>query len=575
MLQTLAIGKQSFVEIRENNCFYVDKTKFIKDWWNSQDDVTLITRPRRFGKTLMLDTVKTFFSPEFAGRSDLFAGLEIWKDEKLRNLQGKIPVIFLSFADIKSNNYNKTIKLINNRLTRIYNRFSELLDLNKLLDTERKQFKSVDFSMDEAIAQDALLCLSEYLVHQNYPKPIILLDEYDTPLQEAWLNGYWDELVGFIRGFFNATFKSNPFLKSAIITGITRIAKESIFSDMNNLKVVSVTSDFYNDCFGFTEKEVFTAMDKYGLTNKSEVKQWYNGFAFGTHKEIYNPWSIINFLSTKKLDTYWVDTTTDALTSNLLAHSNATVKEEAEILLQGKSINVKLDEQIVFDQLYTKQGAIWSLFMASGYVKALEVKRLQKEYKIEITNLEAKTILENKISEWFEELNPNINSTFLQALLEDNIDEMNEIMSEITESNFSYFDTQSAAKNDRKTAENFYHGFVLGLLIGLKDRYNIVSNRESGFGRYDICMYPKSINEHGIIIEFKSIRLNKEKNLKEACINALKQIKEKNYIKDLVIHNIDKKNIYIYSFAFQGKKVLICGGAYEKIDIEYLLDTIK
>ncbi|MBQ7586241.1 MAG: AAA family ATPase, partial [Desulfovibrionaceae bacterium] len=319
MSRLIATGKQSFFNLRVNNCFYVDKTKFIREWWKGLDDVTLLTRPRRFGKTLMLDTVKTFFSLEFAGRSDLFEGLEIWKDEEFRNLQGKIPVIFLSFADIKSKSYDTAIKLINSRINRIYKNFRNFLNLDLLLETEKIQFASVNNTMDLATAQDSLLCLSEYLVSQGYSKPIILLDEYDTPLQEAWMNHYWDDLVAFIRGFFNTTFKTNPYLDRALISGITRVAKESIFSDLNNLKVVSVTSELYMDCFGFTAQEVFSAMDEYELTNKEEVKSWYDGFIFGNQKEIYNPWSIINFLSTKILDTYWADSSSNSLVSDLLA----------------------------------------------------------------------------------------------------------------------------------------------------------------------------------------------------------------------------------------------------------------
>ena len=568
MVGILATGKQNFEKLRTNNCFYIDKTKFIRDWWNGMDDVTLITRPRRFGKTLMLDTVKTFFSPDFAGRSDLFEGLEISQDEKLCRLQGKIPVIFISFADVKGETYSKTIELINDIIVSVYDIFKPNFDISLFTDTEKEHLFSIAKTMSEATAQTSLRHLTKYLKRQFSASPIILLDEYDSPLQEAWLNGYWDKLINFMRGFFNSTFKTNTYLERGLITGITRVAKESIFSDMNNLKVVSVTSNFYSDCFGFTEQEVFTAMDTYGLTNKEEVKKWYDGFIFGSQKEIYNPWSIIEFLSNKKLDTYWMDTSSNALVGDILAHSNAIVKEETEILLNGKYIVTKLDEQIVFNQIYSKKGAFWSLLMASGYVKALEINYLSKEYKITLTNLEAKNILENKISEWFDELNSNDTNNFLKALLEDNLDEMNEIMSEITECSFSYFDTKNEVKNDRKEAESFYHGFVLGLLVSLKDRYTIVSNRESGFGRYDICMYPKNKRDHGIVIEFKSISKNKEGTLEETCVNALKQIKEKDYIKDLILHNVHKKDIYVYGFAFQGKKVMICGGAEENIDWE-------
>ncbi|MBQ7457227.1 MAG: AAA family ATPase [Desulfovibrio sp.] len=565
MLPVVTIGEQNFLTLREKNYFYIDKTKFIRDWWLGGDPVTLITRPRRFGKTLMLDTVKTFFSPEFAGRSDLFEGLSIWKDEQFRQIQGTIPIILLSFAKFNNNTYEGIISRIKKSLASIYGLFSSLIDLNKIPDAEKEIFTSVHSSMADDIAQDSLHYLCKFIAVQHRVKPIILLDEYDTPLQEAWLHDYWDELVNFMRGFFNATFKDNPWIERGLITGITRIAKESIFSDMNNLEVVTITSDLYDDCFGFTESEVFLAMDDYKLTSKKEVKQWYDGFAFGSQKAIYNPWSIVNYLKKKKFDSYWADTTSNSLVSELLVHSNAAVKKQIELLLNGCSITTKLHEQIVFSQLYTKKDAVWALLLACGYVKPLKADCSTKNFELTLTNHEVKLILEDKISEWFEELS-NEDYTFLQALLDDDIENMNELMSDICESTFSYFDIRGSVKNERREAENFYHGFVLGLLVTLKDRYTIVSNRESGFGRYDICMYPINANDHGIVIEFKSIDTKREMTLDEACANALRQIKDKDYIKDLLAHTVPRDAIYVYGFAFQGKKVLICGGAVDSID---------
>ena len=259
----IALGKQNFVMIREDNYFYIDKTKFIRDWWNGGDDVTLITRPRRFGKTLTLDTVNTFFSPEFLGRSDLFEGLEIFEDEQFRNIQGTIPVIFISFANIKEPNYKQTVALIKDIISKAYRYFIKRLDPRKLTDWEKDLFAAMTNKMTDVELKMSLNNLAECLTYYYKNKPIILLDEYDTPLQEAWLKKFWEPLVDFLRGFFNATFKTNRYLGRALITGITRVSKESIFSDMNNLEVVTTTSDFYTDCFGFTEQEVFTAMDEY------------------------------------------------------------------------------------------------------------------------------------------------------------------------------------------------------------------------------------------------------------------------------------------------------------------------
>ena len=567
MPSQIATGKQNFSAIIQNNYFYVDKTKFIKNWWIGGDDVTLITRPRRFGKTLMLDTVNTFFSPKFADRSDLFEGLEIWKDEQFRKLQGKIPVIFLSFANVKESTFLGAIRSIKFTIERCYAQFRYILNQNNLLsDDEHRYFLATNRDMVDSDAKNAILSLSEYLYRFYNAKPIILLDEYDTPLQDAWAYEYWDELADFFRGFFNSTFKTNQYLERGLISGITRIAKESIFSDLNNLTVVTVTSDLYSDCFGFTEEEVFNAMDTYGLTNKKEVKQWYDGFIFGDQKEIYNPWSIINFLSLKKLDTYWANTSSNALVGKLIAKSNRIIKEEIEKLLLSEPIITKLDEQIVFSELYTKNEAIWGLLLSAGYVKTLSFDISTRQYKLIPTNIESYYILENQISSWFNKVSIKKND-FINALLNDNIDDMNELMLDITENIFSYFDLKSGNKKEKDTAENFYHAFVLGLLVDLKGKYKIRSNRESGLGRYDICMFPSDVSNHGIIIEFKVMREKKERDLDETCVNALKQIKDKHYINELLAHKVDVNNIYIYGFAFKGKNVLISGGLYSEINL--------
>ena len=366
----------SFRELRENNAYYVDKTEMIEEYLVRRfDKVVMFTRPRRFGKSLMLDTVRTFFSSEFAGGAAFFQGLEVWKDETLQSLQGTLPVISLSFSNIKGENFAGTVRTLKFLMQKCYARFRSLLTIDGLmLASERNDFLAVNRDMPDSDAKTAILSLSELIFRSEGKRPIILLDEYDTPLQEAWVKGYWEELADFMRGFFNATFKTNPYLERGLLTGITQVSKESIFSDLNNLKVVTTTSEIYADCFGFTEKEVFEAMDEYGCTEKEKVKQWYDGFIFGSEREIYNPWSIINYLYDKKFSSYWADSSLNSLVSELIIHSDYTLKEEMGHLLQGESIITKLDEQIVFSRLYTKVGAIWSLLMASGYVKPISFK---------------------------------------------------------------------------------------------------------------------------------------------------------------------------------------------------------
>ena len=293
MARTIGIGKQDFEKARKEHVFYVDKTRFIREWWENEDDVTLITRPRRFGKTLNMSMLEKFFSVQYAGRGDLFQGLAIWDDKRYRELQGTYPVISLSFAAVKEKSYAMTIARINQLLTNLYSANKFLMDDGVLDDKEKRFFVSVDVTMDETTATMAIHQLSRFLSKHYGKNVIILLDEYDTPMQEAYMNGYWDELVTFTRSMFNATFKTNIYLERAIMTGITRVSKESIFSDLNNLEVVTTTSEKYADCFGFREDEVFAALDEYGLSSKKlEVKTWYDGFTFGSQKDIYNPWSI-------------------------------------------------------------------------------------------------------------------------------------------------------------------------------------------------------------------------------------------------------------------------------------------
>ena len=405
-------------------------------------------------------------------------------------------------------------------------------------------------------AKEALSCLSEYITRYYNKKPIILIDEYDTPMQEAWIHGYWDDIVSFFRGFFNSTFKTNPWLDRGLMTGITRISKDSLFSDMNNLEVVTVTSPFYSDCFGFTEEEVFASLDEYGLGNKDGVKAWYDGFTFGCDKDIYNPWSIIQYIRKNEFDTYWVDTSSNSLVSSLIQQSKKELKIQFESLLQGKSIITNLDEQIVFNQLKIVPGAVLSLLIAAGYLNVVSCDKSIKQYEIEITNYEVRTMLEALIKQWFNSENLySISHEFRNALCECRIDRMNLMMNKISMETFSYFDMSG------KEPEKFYHGFTLGLIADLKGRYQVESNRESGYGRYDVMLFPLQSQDPGIVIEFKSLASDEgEKDLDDTLAAALKQIADRQYVAALEARGIPHDHIYAYGFAFHGKDVLIGGG---------------
>lgn len=562
MARTISIGNQSFEEIREKGYFLVDKTNLIKEWWESADSVTLITRPRRFGKTINMDMLNCFFSNRFQGRGDLFEGMSIWKEEQYRRLQGTYPVIFLSFADVKQDNCRDAVQKIKNIIAQVYRQFFDEQD-EKLSDQIVQAMRA---DMSDVMAQGALQRLSEELAGRYGKKVLIFLDEYDTPMQEAYLHGYWDEFTGFIRGLFNSTFKSNFFMERGIMTGITRVSKESVFSDLNNLSVVTATSEKYESCFGFTQKEVTYALEEYGMAKAKEaVRQWYNGFTFGNHRDIYNPWSITNFLKEKRFLPYWASTSSNGLASQLIRTASADLKEKMETLLNGQSITVNFDEQIVYSQLDENESAIWSLLTASGYLKIENVEYkgifLEPWYTIRITNLETVSMFSAMFRGWFSSSDANYNG-FVRALLSGNLKEMNLFMNDVVLATFSIFDT-GKHPSARTQPERFYHGFVLGLLVELRGRYSVQSNKESGYGRYDICLIPQKITDPAIVLEFKVHDPDEEKTLQETVASALKQIEEKAYDSMLVEQGISKKQIRHYGFAFEGKKVLI--GSDEKM----------
>ena len=560
MASTISIGKQDFLYLRENGYFYIDKSDFIRQWWDSADDITLITRPRRFGKTLNMSMLNYFFSNQYKDRGDIFSGLKVWQSEKYRKIQGTYPVIFISFADVKQSNYSDAIQKVKKIIADVYRQHRYLADSADFTENERRKIIDIDDKVDDVTAQDSLKDLSYFLNKYYGEKVIILLDEYDTPMQEAYIHGYWDQFVNFMRGLFNATFKTNPYLERAMMTGITRVSKESVFSDLNNLVVITTTSEQYAECFGFTEKEVFDSLESFGMSEQKDVvKQWYDGFTFGSIKDIYNPWSITNFLKGKKLKPYWALTSSNGMISKLIQRASAQIKTFMEGLVNGEEIVVSFDEQIVFNRLDSDENAIWSLLLASGYLKVEEIEyrgiTLEPWYHLSITNLETISMFSSLFQGWFMDVSSNYNE-FVKALFVGDLKAMNTYMNDVALSTFSSFDTGNHP-SERSQPERFYHGFVLGLLVDVRDSYEVRSNKESGFGRYDVVLIPRQSGKDAIIIEFKVFDESEEESLEKTVLNAHKQIEDKNYDVDLMERGIAKENIRHYGFAFRGKKVLI------------------
>ena len=570
------LGYQDFEEVRTQHIFYIDKTDFIREWWEYADKVTLITRPRRFGKTLNMSMTECFFSNKYKDRSDLFEGLSIWEEQspdgeyKYRKLQGTYPVIFLSFANVKATSYEDMVFKITQVITELYNENDYLLKEDLLNEKEQEYYHNIKPGMDAKLATDAIRSMAGFMQRHYNQKTVIILDEYDTPMQDAWISGYWEETVSFFSGMFNSTFKTNKYLDRGLITGITRVAKESIFTGMNNLDVITTTSDKYTTAFGFTEEEVFTALDNAGLgEQKQKVKRWYDGFIFGTRTDIYNPWSIVSFINKKgKYDTYWSNTSGNGLVNQLIQKGNPDIKQIMEDLLQDKSFEAKIDEKIVFDQLNGSADAVWSLLLATGYLKVLSVKTLDSDeegvgvegdvwYTLTITNLETKRMFRKMVSDWFGGNAEMPYNNFIKALLINDMDRMNEFMNKIALYSFSSFDIAKNASDD-DAPERFYHGFVLGLMVELAGRFEITSNRESGFGRYDIMLTPKNREKDcAYIIEFKVHKPSKEKDLAQTVANAHSQIDEKLYDAKLIADGFSPEQIRKYGFAFRGKECLI------------------
>lgn len=559
------LGEQDFSEFRKkDDIIYVDKTNFITKWWKTGDKISLVTRPRRFGKTLMLSKVEHFFSNRIKDGARLFHKLRVMRNPEMVELMGTYPVICFSFSGVKDGDFDSAQRGMCYQLKAPFHFYEEELKKSEISEADYEKFKELKDRLDQSDASVLIHAVADFceILYRTYGKKvIILMDEYDTPMQEAYQSDQWEEMTAFMRRFFHYSFKTNPFMERALLTGITRVSKESMFSDMNQVAVYTVTSELFAEDFGFTEKEVRDLLICNDVHELEEVKNWYDGFRFGNVSHIYNPWSICCYVSTRKLEPYWVDTGGYGLVNKILQNGKLELFDELKLLLEGKSLVKKIDENITFRDILYKNEYFWPLLLSAGGVTTKRTWSQDGENYAElcITNKETQIMYRRIVNNWF---GGQTKEDFCRCLLEDNFEYINIYMNEIALESFSAFDVGGRA--GRNAPERFYHGFVLGLLMELRREYVIDSNRESGLGRYDIMIKPKDTSKlqqkDSIIIEFKVFDEKHEKSLDETADRALTQIADKKYEVRLIAEGIPAERIRKYGFAFDGKEVLVKKG---------------
>ena len=550
-MEGIGIGTSDFKKLRIKDYYYIDKTMYIKDILDNKSEIVLVTRPRRFGKTLNMSMLKYYFDCTKKDSKELFQGLKILEqEEKYTSKLGYYPVIYVTLKDAGLMNYNLMMMQLKTIMMEVYYEHRYVLEKEEMSEGERKIFnRMLSAEANDIDIMNSLKILSKIL-YQYYNKPVILLiDEYDVPLQNAYIQGYYEEAVSFYRTFYGATFKDNPYLEKTVITGVSRVAKESIFSGANNFDVYTVLDDEFSDDFGITEEEMEKVIQDFGIEEeRKEIKKWYDGYRIGNTEGIYNPWSILNYLTDKKLMQYWVNTSSNDLIKLVLKNSS-TIKEKMERLLKDEEIEVPINLETIIVGIENNEDNIWGLMLGTGYLKVTEVVNLAEHiYKVKLPNYEIKLLFQQIINDWFRnKVMGNDLKSILKDLVTLNLDEFERKFRVLVKEMFSYMDV------GENTAENFYHAFVLGMLVGLKDTYYVNSNRESGYGRYDIMLEPKDKNGNSFIMEFKVLDDMEEKTIEDTIKNAKKQIEEKGYETNL--REKGYRNITKMVYAFKGKEV--------------------
>lgn len=556
-------GRSDFKHIVANNGYFVDKTLLVKEFYESDDHVLLMPRPRRFGKTLNLSMIEHFFDVNKKESRGLFAGFKISREKAFcGEHQNKYPVINISLKSIRAGDWEGCFGHLKREIFNLYKQHDYLIESNKIKDYDRRNFeKIINETADEKDYEYSLINLSEYLKTHFGQKAIILVDEYDTPIIAGYTNKYYDEIIRFMQVFMGSAFKENPYLGKGLITGIMRIARESIFSEMNNVGVYTLTSLYFSDKFGFTERETKKALEYFGLENDfDKVKKWYDGYQFGDTDNIYNPWSIVNYISRHKegFKAYWINTGTDPLIKKRIMEPDIDqTYDTLQKLISGETIEKILDENFVFADFETDKELLWTLLTFSGYLT--QIKNIENDvYELKIPNYEITGVFKNIVIKW---LNVNLKIkrelviSTAEHLVNNRIAEFEKGFKKIMGDTISYFDTAGIP-------ENVYQSYVLGLLAVIGDDYIIRSNRESGEGRYDILLIPHDKTKYGVVIEIKQIKKeDKEtdeelyKKINSNIADALGQIEKKKYYKELLAHNI--KNIIKLPIVFAGKEPFV------------------
>ena len=550
-MQGIGIGISDFKSLRVRNNYFVDKSMYIKDIIDNQSGVILVTRPRRFGKTLNMSMLRYYFDIKCKDSKELFKGLKIMEqDEYYTSKLGYYPVIYLSLKDAGLMNYEYMIMQMKTIMMDMFYEHRYILENQELPEGEKSIFNRILKAEATDIDLINSLKILSKMLYIYYDKPVILLvDEYDVPLQTAYVEKYYDEAIKFLKSFYGATFKDNPYLQKTVLTGVSRIAKESIFSGMNNLNVYTIMDNEFADDFGITSKEMEKVISDFNIEeDREEIKKWYDGYKIGNVEGIYNPWSILNYLNKRELRPYWVNTSSNDLIKMTFKKSNA-VKEKMISLLNGEPVEVTIDLETIIVGIEKKQENIWGLMLQTGYLKVLETVNLEERiYKVALPNNEIKDLFRGMVREWFSH---QVEGEDLRSILNDlvnlKLEDFERKLKKLVIEMFSYFNV------GENTAESFYHAFILGMLVGLKDSYYVKSNRESRYGRYDIMLEPKEKESNSFIMEFKIIESMEEKEVKAKIKEAKEQIKDKKYEQELKERGF--KNITKMVFVCNGKEI--------------------